>query len=82
MGITPAHAGTTGIDGIAPKFNSDHPRSRGDHVLEIPLTLIVNGSPPLTRGPLAHVSLSRWARGITPAHAGTTNGINRVDDLI
>ena len=72
LGITPAHAGTTGVQQGRPRKNRDHPRSRGDHRLIGLVGFWVAGSPPLTRGPQTRVKTNTGAFRITPAHAGTT----------
>ena len=51
VGITPAHAGTTLQQGRPHADLQDHPRSRGDHAMDIEVALVLYGSPPLTRGP-------------------------------
>ena len=72
MGITPAHAGTTYSPGESVQLQGDHPRSRGDHLNQKILLAIINGSPPLTRGPQVDGLDLDLAGRITPAHAGTT----------
>ena len=71
-GITPAHAGTTASSGINRVIFQDHPRACGDHPLVGPAGLLLVGSPPRMRGPLAAAPGIRLVSGITPAHAGTT----------
>ena len=73
IGITPAHAGTTPATIRHHRPRWDHPRSRGDNGREFFFHLVVQGSPPLTRGQRMPSSLSAWSSRITPAHAGTTS---------
>ncbi len=83
FGITPAYAGTTRIHLLCQSESEDHPRLRGDHPYPIPTRLVIEGSPPLTRGPLLwsveHIMRAR----ITPAYAGTThpNVLKRLEYL-
>ena len=82
--ITPAHAGTTSAFYFPPFPPSDHPRSRGDHLMAPAAGSIATGSPPLTRGPLANPPSASVGEGITPAHAGTTavivGGVSDLED--
>ena len=71
-GITPAHAGNTGIPPTRKARYWDHPRPCGEHAFLLFHCLCYQGSPPPMRGTLiafiANESISR----ITPAHAGNT----------
>ena len=71
-GLIPARAGTTVLAAIRGGFPWAHPRSRGDHVVEIGLALTVPGSSPLARGPLSAFGDAVMALGLIPARAGTT----------
>ncbi len=50
QGITPAYAGNTYIHKSIRINIRDHPRLRGEHVMESRIPAYVLGSPPLTRG--------------------------------
>ena len=82
-GITPAYAGTTGTIWPSVPYHTDHPRLRGDHIMNFCKCFRYKGSPPLTRGPPCKVSTDCLVAGITPAYAGTTismqesNGFSR-----
>ena len=52
----------------------DHPRLRGNHYDLALLPTLLQGSPPLTREPLAYHTKTVPSCGITPAYAGTTSG--------
>ena len=71
--ITPAHAGTPRGCTSARLQRRDHPRSRGEHAEMRSCVSVTRGSPPLTRGPLARATITRYPQRITPAHAGTTS---------
>ena len=71
-GITPARAGTTHLPFSQNLLWQDHPRSRGNHTVNLREYFGNVGSPPLTREPLLLASSSASPMGITPAHAGTT----------
>ena len=81
--ITPAYAGTTGTIWPSVPYHTDHPRLRGDHIMNFCKCFRYKGSPPLTRGPPCKVSTDCLVAGITPAYAGTTismqesNGFSR-----
>ena len=72
MGLIPARAGTTFMEGTSLTKPRAHPRSRGDHaLLGFPLRTRM-GSSPLARGPLNFHCCSFWLMGLIPARAGTT----------
>ena len=71
-GITPACAGNS-IKFFPPIQRSrDHPRLRGEQVLEPLKFRVAGGSPPLARGTGFHPSRLPQRRGITPACAGNS----------
>ena len=72
QGLIPAHAGKTQGKACALLCDWAHPRSRGENLTPVPLSLISQGSSPLTRGkPTAHGLASPCPR-LIPAHAGKT----------
>ncbi len=73
-GIIPAHAGSTPHAHAPGRAAWDHPRSRGEHLVDPHHVFSVQGSSPLTRGALAGVHHDCIGPGIIPAHAGSTNG--------
>ena len=70
--IIPARAGFTWPRNFAAYCRSDHPRSRGVYVTELPDAASVSGSSPLARGLLAIAADNLGAPGIIPARAGFT----------
>ena len=75
--ITPAHTGKTYLILHLCLF-PDHPRSHGENFLKSGSLARMRGSPPRMRGkPDAKLSQVPDV-GITPAHAGKTQGIPRV----
>ena len=70
--IIPALAGNTKASGNQPSAIADHPRSRGEYIQQLAVTLIGGGSSPLSRG----IRLCCWVLcrvvGIIPALAGNT----------
>ena len=72
-GIIPARAGTTRLTRPRCRLDGDHPRSCGDHVVELSNGQNSVGSSPLVRGPLERCR-NLWPDvGIIPARAGTTS---------
>ena len=70
--ITPAYAGTTSGEWIGDVNKRDHPRLRGNYLMQRRPHCMRMGSPPLTRELLSAVIFRHgWVR-ITPAYAGTT----------
>ena len=49
-----------------------HPRSRGEHAVELPQDDGLEGSSPLTRGAPSPMLTEVAERGLIPAHAGST----------
>ena len=76
-GIIPALAGNTrrGLRGV--RRGRDHPRSRGEYLVEDPGRGETLGSSPLSRGILSRVTSSRIHSGIIPALAGNTSKSTR-----
>ena len=73
-GITPAHAGKTLLRCGPSRTAWDHPRACGENI-RAGLHLIAGmGSPPRMRGKHAAGRQHDRDAGITPAHAGKTNG--------
>ena len=70
-GITPAHAGTSDSRQWNHSVPKDHPRTRGDKVINLGSGQQIQGSPPHTRGQADREKLPVDVRRITPAHAGT-----------
>ena len=71
-GLIPAHAGSTISVVKLCQFAGAHPRSRGEHFLDLFLIPCPAGSSPLTRGALASCTCSSGVVGLIPAHAGST----------
>ena len=70
--IIPALAGNTKLNEGIPFFTADHPRSRGEYVIDIITKVYVMGSSPLSRGIPATENDLLAASGIIPALAGNT----------
>ena len=71
-GITPACAGSTVHCNYNYKSDRDHPRLRGEYLIEKMTTYTKSGSPPLARGvQQKRIDVIFWPR-ITPACAGST----------
>ena len=73
--ITPAHAGKTRSSLILSPWAEDHPRTRGENQVRLPVTMYPPGSPPHTRGKLISGLKKTFTTRITPAHAGKTKNI-------
>ena len=72
-GLIPARAGTTIFRPSAILGSRAHPRSRGDHVDNLPLIVVMPGSSPLARGPHGVSFPAPKGAGLIPARAGTTS---------
>ena len=72
-GITPACAGSTRCTKDTLQQFRDHPRLRGEYLMEPLVTVSALGSPPLGRGVLRLTRVDSWVRAITPACAGSTH---------
>ena len=77
QGITPAHAGKTNFCERFSNPDGDHPRACGENDALEAVELFVRGSPPRMRGKHCGANQSQAAQGITPAHAGKTQGRER-----
>ena len=71
-GIIPARAGSTRRRSPPGLGRRDHPRSRGEHLIFEPDTLILPGSSPLARGARHGRPARNRKPGIIPARAGST----------
>ena len=71
-GIIPAYAGSTTVPFELYIKAGDHPRIRGEHVERVEDNCDARGSSPHTRGAPPGASPQRWAAGIIPAYAGST----------
>ena len=72
--ITPPRAGKTRRARSRFHYVTDHPRSRGENPLRIPVNVSSRGSPPLARGKRTGRGPAEWRMGITPARAGKRDG--------
>ena len=72
-GITPACAGSTGLQPRRGGGRRDHPRMRGEHPHGLPVEDQVVGSPPHARGAPVGGQRLHLEVGITPACAGSTS---------
>ena len=72
-GITPTHAGKTGVVVGPANSTQDHPRSCGKDMLFMAIRAAISGSPPLVRErPHTRCTVGMFRR-ITPARAGKTS---------
>ena len=69
-GITPAHAGKSEESQMMHYLLRDHPRTCGEKLCDLNLTVSPQGSPPHMRGKVCPGVPARRVCGITPAHAG------------
>ena len=72
--ITPAHAGKRLSPAVVMPIIRDHPRTRGEKVVAGSRDANHKGSPPHTRGKAADLGKKLADKGITPAHAGKSDG--------
>ena len=72
LGITPAHAGNTGLLLRGAVRTWDHPRTCGEHITILIKNCLHPGSPPHMRGTRIERYTRFCAIRITPAHAGNT----------
>ena len=73
-GIIPAYAGSTVSSHAGIILTQDHPRIRGEHILDRRHPNLPPGSSPHTRGALDEIWISDRGGGIIPAYAGSTRG--------
>ena len=73
-GITPAHAGKSEELRFGKYPYWDHPRACGEKQVRAAAQAAVVGSPPRMRGKGFPAKLEVQKRGITPAHAGKSDG--------
>ena len=73
--LIPAHAGKTLFCLVIHGGSVAHPRSRGENLSSDSRTFFRTGSSPLTRGKPAAWRSSPADRGLIPAHAGKTGGL-------
>ena len=71
-GITPAYAGTTISTTTMISDVKDHPRLRGNYIVNPWVDTSGGGSPPLTRELRQNATADYQTARITPAYAGTT----------
>ena len=74
VGITPAHAGKTTRMTSCALHARDHPRACGENLTAPRAENARRGSPPRMRGKQGQGRTAARAWGITPAHAGKTQG--------
>ena len=75
VGITPALAGTTSIPRSSAIAFRDHPRACGDNKMSTLSSSLTSGSPPRLRGQRFVSCFHSCTSRITPALAGTTEGL-------
>ena len=73
-GIIPAYAGSTPCRGCRAVCTGDHPRIRGEHLVDPLPSGHDGGSSPHTRGARLRLVEIELAAGIIPAYAGSTSG--------
>ncbi len=69
---TPACAGNTGTGGLGCSTSPEHPRLRGEHLVEAARYISTRGTPPPARGTQRPVPHRTETRRNTPACAGNT----------
>ena len=74
MRLTPAHAGKTHDARFCKIMHKAHPRPRGENAASVSKLRSILGSPPPTRGKLIDKRRQLAYGGLTPAHAGKTQG--------
>ena len=75
-GITPAHAGKSRCILQQLRVVKDHPRTCGEKQMYFATTASCQGSPPHMRGKVIPCVFCLNHHGITPAHAGKSQGLN------
>ena len=71
-GIIPACAGNTIKPNLDTSIRGDHPRMRGEHVIDTAIGAVTGGSSPHARGTLEPNAVLHLLEGIIPACAGNT----------
>ena len=71
-GIIPAYAGNTSIEHRKRRWNWDHPRVCGEHMVSRSLAMASLGSSPRMRGTRRRSAIRTRTCGIIPAYAGNT----------
>ena len=79
IGITPAYAGTMQSSLSLYCLPRDHPRLRGNYAEKVCRRTLPTGSPPLTRELQISFVFVVSLSGITPAYAGTTKAIIKIE---
>ncbi len=74
--IIPASAGSTHHGQGSTGLCADHPRVRGEHLFKQPFCIHGDGSSPRPRGARSQLRREAVPRGIIPASAGSTVGVN------
>ena len=80
-GITPAGAGKRPMIRQRKCCRKDHPRGCGEKPFQFFRRLFGKGSPPRVRGKELHGHCAAGSRGITPAGAGKSLKMDRLDEL-
>ena len=75
--ITPAHAGNSFIFTSPSPCRWDHPRPCGEQAYASPFAKFAVGSPPPMRGTAGITAVKPCSSGITPAHAGNSEFMER-----
>ena len=75
--IIPAYAGSTPNAAPRTPTRPDHPRIRGEHWAAAPMTDLIPGSSPHTRGAQPGGRLRGLPNRIIPAYAGSTRALRR-----
>ena len=70
--LIPARAGNTAFVSMSRLMASAHPRSRGEHMMESPVSTHAGGSSPLARGTHRKMTSLSIAGRLIPARAGNT----------
>ena len=79
--ITPAHAGKRCCSPRLRSLDWDHPRACGEKVIDAFVSVVYLGSPPRMRGKARKYRQLESTRGITPAHAGKSEGTMQAEEL-
>ena len=82
MRITPAYAGKSFLTSSGSASNWDHPRVCGEKEDALPVFCTDSGSPPRMRGKVVTLEILGDNLGITPAYAGKSQGLNRLQSVV